>query len=378
MSGVWAAGQTKVPVDLTQPSSAQLAPARSTPQALPDAPGLKQRPVQTPEEKEAARIAALGKVNGVIYDQPSVKDQFLDYLRDSYGEPAFVRSTVRALYNQAQDGPSGWGQDFPGFMQRFGSNAAITAINGNVRFGMELAFHEDLRYIPCHGCSKKRKLENALLSEVTARHDVDGHRFFTLTPAIADFLRPHHRPLPVVPRIQPFRRRGGHPHRRRHPRRPAPLHRIRMGTPPQGPQDRRYRAPAYPAQRAYPAATSKGNGYTGQQKTPHLRSPSRAINEPRKLVRPDHQTDRASRDRSHHVVAIHLAPFVAAWRGLQVIGAIVYGFSAAPIFLLHLRALLPLAVLHVLMVIVTGGRMVVRTLVMVVLREHRSAEQYYG
>jgi hypothetical protein len=197
-SGVWVAGQTK-PVD-----SAQLAPTRPTPQALPDAPGLKQRPVQTPEQMEAARIAALGSINGRPYDQPSAKDQFRDYLRDSYGAPAFARSTVRALYNQALDGPSGWGQDFPGFMQRFGSNVAITAIDGNVRYGMEALFHEDLRYIPCHGCSVKRKLENALLSEVTARHDVDGHRFFTLTPAIADFSGPIIAHSVWYPEFNPF------------------------------------------------------------------------------------------------------------------------------------------------------------------------------
>jgi len=177
-------------------AGAQIPPAPATPppaQVLPDAPAqrtLRQRVPQTPEEKEAARIAALGKINGVTYDQPSVKDQFLDYLRDSYGAPAFVRIGVRSLYEEGLDKPSGWGQDFPGFMQRVGSNSAITAIDGNVRFGMELLFREDLRYIPCHGCSVRRKLMNALLSEVTARHDVDGHRFFTLTPAIADFSGP--------------------------------------------------------------------------------------------------------------------------------------------------------------------------------------------
>lgn len=167
------------------------APLPAAPSATqPVAPSLRQRPAATPEEREAARIAALGTVNGRTYDQPSHKDQFRDYLKDSYGLPAFARSTVRTVYYQAQDEPSGWGQDFPGFMQRFGSNVAITAIDGNVRYGMEELFHEDLRYIPCHGCSIKRKLENALLSEVTARHDVDGHRFFTLTPAIADFSGP--------------------------------------------------------------------------------------------------------------------------------------------------------------------------------------------
>jgi len=71
-----------------------------------------------------------------------------------------------------------------------GSNAAITAINGNVRFGMETLFKEDMKYIPCHGCSVKRKIGNALLAEITARHDVNGHRFFTLTPVVSDFSGP--------------------------------------------------------------------------------------------------------------------------------------------------------------------------------------------
>ena len=55
---------------------------------------------------------------------------------------------------------------------------------------METVFREDMTYIPCHGCSVKRKIGNSLLAEFTARHNSDGHRFFTLTPAIADFSGP--------------------------------------------------------------------------------------------------------------------------------------------------------------------------------------------
>jgi hypothetical protein len=179
--------------DQAQPPTATLpqAPSAQPQPAAPTQPTLQPRPPQTPEEKEAARIAALGSVNGRPYDQPSHKDQFYDYLRDSYGWPALARTTARALYSEARGKPEAWGQDFyPGFMQRMGSNAAITAINGNVRFGMETLFNEDMKYIPCHGCSKKRKIMNALLSEVTARHDVDGHRFFTLTPVLSDFSGP--------------------------------------------------------------------------------------------------------------------------------------------------------------------------------------------
>ncbi len=129
-------------------------------------------------------------INGRPYVRPTQRQFFRDYLRDSYGLPALARSSVRTIYNQARDQPSGWGQDGPGFAQRFGSNLGVSAINGNVRYGMEELFHEDLRYIPCHGCSAKHKIENALLAEITARHDSDGHRFFTLTPTVADFSGP--------------------------------------------------------------------------------------------------------------------------------------------------------------------------------------------
>jgi len=145
----------------------------------------------TPEDiAEGYRISQLPIIHQRPYDQPSSHDLFIDYLRDTYGLPGQARSLARALYGQARGGPSGWGTDLPGFGQRLGSAEAVTAINGNVRYGMEILFHEDLRYIPCHGCSVKHKIENALLAEVTARHDVDGHRFFTLTPTIADFSGP--------------------------------------------------------------------------------------------------------------------------------------------------------------------------------------------
>jgi hypothetical protein len=129
-------------------------------------------------------------INGRPYVRPTQEQQFHDYLRDAYGLPALARTSVRAVIAQGRGKPDAWGQDWPGFAQRFGSSAAVTAINGNVRYGLEELFKEDMRYIPCHGCSIHRKLENALLAEITARHDSDGHRFFTLTPTIADMTGP--------------------------------------------------------------------------------------------------------------------------------------------------------------------------------------------
>jgi hypothetical protein len=165
------------------------AAAQTSPHApLPDTPQPVVHPLKVRDPDELREAPAV--VNGRPYMRPTQREYVHDYLQDSYGLPAQARTLVRTLYNFGLDQPSGWGQDFPGFMQRFGSNAAITAINGNVRLGMEELFHEDLRYIPCHGCNAKHKIENALLAEFTARHARDGHRFFTLTPVVADFSGP--------------------------------------------------------------------------------------------------------------------------------------------------------------------------------------------
>ena len=151
-----------------------------------------------PDRTEAARYtntanqskSAPVMINGRAYVRPTPKEQFHDYLKDTYGWPGLARTSVRAVYAQGVGKPEQWGQDWRGFGQRFGSAAATTAIDGNVRYGLEMLFKEDMRYIPCHGCSKKKKLENALLAEITARHDSNGRRFFTLTPTISDMTGP--------------------------------------------------------------------------------------------------------------------------------------------------------------------------------------------
>jgi hypothetical protein len=189
MSG-FALGPSRCCAQNAPPQTGSTAAAMEVPAApTPDEPTA--RPV-TPLISAAAvnPTKAPVMINGRPYVRPTPKEQFIDYLKNSYGLPALVGTAARASYGQAMGKPEGWGQDWPGFGQRFGTAAAVTAIDGNVRYGLEMLFHEDMRYIPCHGCSKKRKLENALLAEVTARHDSDGHRFFTLTPTITDMAGP--------------------------------------------------------------------------------------------------------------------------------------------------------------------------------------------
>jgi hypothetical protein len=195
-------------IGLSHASGAQT-PGQSTAQAQPAKPGAASpgaiKIPNAPEKSDTLgssvqpSVSAAGikpnassvvMINGRPYVRPTPKEQFDDYAKNTYGWPALVFTSVRASVAQGRGKPEEWGQDWPGFGQRFGSAAATTAIDGNVRYGMEMLFKEDMRYIPCHGCSIHRKLENALLAEFTARHDTDGHRFFTLTPTLADMSGP--------------------------------------------------------------------------------------------------------------------------------------------------------------------------------------------
>jgi hypothetical protein len=179
---------------LAMVDAAAFEPALSAAGELPDAPmvatdsGSGVASVQPLPIQRAATPPL--KVNGQPYVRPTARDHFNDYVKNTYGLPALAFTSARAAIAQLRGKPEAWGQDWAGFGQRFGSAAATTAIEGNVRYGMEMAFKEDMRYIPCHGCSAKKKFENALLAEVTARHDADGHRFFTLTPTLSDMSGP--------------------------------------------------------------------------------------------------------------------------------------------------------------------------------------------
>ncbi len=63
-------------------------------------------------------------INGRPYVRPTAKEQFDDYAKNTYGLPALMFTSVRAAVAQVRGKPEEWGQDWPGFGQRFGHAAA--------------------------------------------------------------------------------------------------------------------------------------------------------------------------------------------------------------------------------------------------------------
>ena len=129
-------------------------------------------------------------VNGRAYHQPTRRQNLLAYRHEVIGPRPLIGAAVRSAIEQIRTVPVGWGQDLPGYAQRYGTAYAELTIDSSVRFGLAAALHEDTRYLICHGCSFGQKLDNALLAEVTDRHGPAGDRRFSPVPIVAEFSGP--------------------------------------------------------------------------------------------------------------------------------------------------------------------------------------------
>ena len=188
------AGQTvQVPAMGSTPAHVRYIFWACTGKAVPERAAAGARPVTGGSVPDAPVVVGPPSepiVNGRYYKACTGKEQFASYYGDTIGVRAFAAAGIRAGIEQLNTVPTGWGQDFPGYMQRYGSAFGEATINNTVRYTMAAALHEDVRYLYCHHCKFGEKVQNAFLSEFTARHGADGHRSFSVTPIVASVSGP--------------------------------------------------------------------------------------------------------------------------------------------------------------------------------------------
>jgi len=156
--------------------------------ALPEAPQPPTPPAPRPAPQPPGPVPVLFYTSS--YDPPTHGDSFHAYVMEIIGPRPFLSAGISAGIEQARNLPKGWGQDFPGYLQRYASAYSESAIDSTTRYGLASLLHEDVRYFPCYGCSIWDKYENAVLAEVSARRGADGHRVFSPTPILAGFSGP--------------------------------------------------------------------------------------------------------------------------------------------------------------------------------------------
>jgi hypothetical protein len=148
---------------------AQTAGAQAVPGVLMQTPAKAPSPGQTATQQLPNTIAA---------PPLTVADKFDYRIVQTFGLRGFLGATIASGIAQGYDTPSEWGQDFPGFAQRY-----ATAFAGNLSrqvfaFGIESALHEDPRYFPLEGGhSFQERTLNSLKQVIWTRTDNGGSSF---------------------------------------------------------------------------------------------------------------------------------------------------------------------------------------------------------
>jgi len=123
----------------------------------------------------------------LTYNRPSEKTKLRNYLFDAFGPHPIAGAAVLGAINQAHNTPPEWGQGFKAYGERVGSDFAIALATTTTRYALAEAFWEDTLYCRCECKGVFRQMEHALVSTVTARRGVDGHRRLSFPALIAPY-----------------------------------------------------------------------------------------------------------------------------------------------------------------------------------------------
>lgn len=121
------------------------------------------------------------------YLRPTPRITLNKYVFDAFGPYAIAESVFTAGIDQATRTPPEWGQGMEGYSKRFASDFAIAAVATSTRYGLAVAFKQDISYYPCECRGVFPRLRHAAISTVTGRRGEDGHRVFSVPALVAPY-----------------------------------------------------------------------------------------------------------------------------------------------------------------------------------------------
>jgi hypothetical protein len=143
--------------------------------------GTSAQPARQDTASSSSSTAGATRIEpAVVYHKPTESQKLRNFAFDAFGPYPFVAAAASAGIQQAYSTPPEWGQGWDSYGVRLGSNYGIQLITVTTRYTLAEAFREDTIYYRCSCQGFFPRLENALISTVTARRGDDGHRVFSL------------------------------------------------------------------------------------------------------------------------------------------------------------------------------------------------------
>jgi hypothetical protein len=121
------------------------------------------------------------------YTRPTQATKLDNYFFDAFGPYPTAGAAIAAGIGQLGNSPPEWNQGAKGFGRRFGSAYGIAAVGITTRYALADALKEDTLYYRCDCTGVLPRLRHAVISTLTARRGLDGHRVFSLPALVAPY-----------------------------------------------------------------------------------------------------------------------------------------------------------------------------------------------
>jgi hypothetical protein len=139
------------------------------------------------EDSSSVAVIAVPAQIDFTYTRPTQQTKLRNYAFDAFGPYPIVGAAGVAGIGQLDHSPAEWQLGAAGYAKRFGSDFGIAAISTTTRYALAEAFKEDTLYYRCECKGVFPRLGHAMVSTLTARHGVDGHRAFSVSAFVAPY-----------------------------------------------------------------------------------------------------------------------------------------------------------------------------------------------
>jgi hypothetical protein len=111
--------------------------------------------------------------------RPSFEARLGRYLEEGFGPASILESAAMGALDHTTHTPRSWKLGADGYVRRFASEAATTAIQESIEFGLNEALRQDADYPRCQCAGGWRRARHALAWTVLAR-SADGRTTFAV------------------------------------------------------------------------------------------------------------------------------------------------------------------------------------------------------
>jgi hypothetical protein len=130
--------------------------------------------------------SALGAGVAHNYTFPDGRQQFHNYLYNTFGPPGLISTAIGAGLEQSKPAPPEWDSGAEGYAERYGSRFGMSLISETTKYSLGAVMNEDVSFHRCDCTGLIPRSVHAVAATLTARTRT-GHAIFSLPALVSPY-----------------------------------------------------------------------------------------------------------------------------------------------------------------------------------------------